>query len=161
MIRRPPRSTLFPYTTLFRSTDNNSVDFAVGAPTPVNSKGQGAGGPGPDPDPEPQPGDKRIRDVQGTTRVSPLLGQKVTGVPGVVTATRSVGDRGFWIQDTAPDADPRTSEGVFVYTSGSAPAVGDSVLVSGTIAEYRPGGDTGSNQTLTEIPSPTTITVSK
>src|SRR2546423_8166206 len=24
MIRRPPRSTLFPYTTLFRSSDNNS-----------------------------------------------------------------------------------------------------------------------------------------
>src|SRR3712207_8625501 len=26
MIRRPPRSTLFPYTTLFRSTDINYVD---------------------------------------------------------------------------------------------------------------------------------------
>src|SRR5476649_3017792 len=25
MIRRPPRSTLFPYTTLFRSTDGNAV----------------------------------------------------------------------------------------------------------------------------------------
>src|SRR2546425_8862194 len=29
MIRRPPRSTLFPYTTLFRSLDE---DFAVGEP---------------------------------------------------------------------------------------------------------------------------------
>ena len=26
MIRRPPRSTLFPYTTLFRSDSNNDVD---------------------------------------------------------------------------------------------------------------------------------------
>src|SRR3712207_6858240 len=26
MIRRPPRSTLFPYTTLFRSTKNSSVE---------------------------------------------------------------------------------------------------------------------------------------
>src|SRR2546430_12138083 len=28
MIRRPPRSTLFPYTTLFRSFDPTSPDFA-------------------------------------------------------------------------------------------------------------------------------------
>src|SRR2546430_9940402 len=27
MIRRPPRSTLFPYTTLFRSADKGMVDF--------------------------------------------------------------------------------------------------------------------------------------
>src|SRR2546430_9798324 len=27
MIRRPPRSTLFPYTTLFRSTDERIVEF--------------------------------------------------------------------------------------------------------------------------------------
>src|SRR3989441_2380610 len=27
MIRRPPRSTLFPYTTLFRSTDPRSPDY--------------------------------------------------------------------------------------------------------------------------------------
>ncbi|WP_323055955.1 endonuclease/exonuclease/phosphatase family protein [Lentzea sp. NEAU-D7] len=147
-------------------TDDNSADFAVGNPTPTNSKGEtpGGGDPDPDPDPDPTPGDKRIHDIQGVTRISPLNGQKVTNVPGVVTGTRATGDRGFWIQDTtAPDADPRTSEGVFVYTAGSAPtvAVGDSVLVSGTIAEYRPGGETGSNQTLTEITAPTTITVSK
>ncbi|MFD4673030.1 endonuclease/exonuclease/phosphatase family protein [Lentzea sp. NPDC058450] len=146
-------------------TDDNSADFTTGAPTPVNSKGETTpGGGDPDPDPEdPTPGDKRIRDIQGVTRVSPLVGQKVTNVPGVVTGTRATGDRGFWIQDTAPDNDPRTSEGVFVYTGGTAPtvAVGDSVVVSGTIAEYRPGGETGSNQTLTEITTPTTITVSK
>src|SRR5256885_16562741 len=30
MIRRPPRSTLFPYTTLFRSQDNSAMDgYAV------------------------------------------------------------------------------------------------------------------------------------
>src|SRR2546427_7510158 len=28
MIRRPPRSTLFPYTTLFRSGDHNPLDLA-------------------------------------------------------------------------------------------------------------------------------------
>jgi predicted extracellular nuclease len=145
-------------------TDNNSADFTVGAPTPTNSKGETPGGGNPDPDPDPVPGDKRIHDVQGVTRISPLVGQKVSNVPGVVTGTRATGDRGFWIQDvTGQDNDPRTSEGVFVYTAGSAPtvAVGDNVLVSGTIAEYRPGGETGSNQTLTEITAPTTTTVSK
>src|SRR3712207_8988636 len=30
MIRRPPRSTLFPYTTLFRSGDGGTVDRALG-----------------------------------------------------------------------------------------------------------------------------------
>src|SRR3712207_9005799 len=34
MIRRPPRSTLFPYTTLFRSTDAD--DGAHPAPTPAD-----------------------------------------------------------------------------------------------------------------------------
>src|SRR2546426_3930091 len=29
MIRRPPRSTLFPYTTLFRSLDEKDVDYVV------------------------------------------------------------------------------------------------------------------------------------
>ncbi|WP_434451755.1 endonuclease/exonuclease/phosphatase family protein [Lentzea sp. E54] len=152
--------------TALGDTDDNSADFTAGNPTPTNSKGEtpGGGNPDPDPDPDPTPGDKRIHDIQGVTRISPLLGQKVTNVPGVVTGTRATGDRGFWIQDvTGQDSDPRTSEGVFVYTGGTAPtvAVGDSVLVSGTIAEYRPGGETGSNQTLTEITAPTTITVSK
>src|SRR3712207_6846725 len=31
MIRRPPRSTLFPYTTLFRSTDNRSEALRIAA----------------------------------------------------------------------------------------------------------------------------------
>src|SRR3712207_9441806 len=32
MIRRPPRSTLFPYTTLFRSEDNDTLTFKVARP---------------------------------------------------------------------------------------------------------------------------------
>src|SRR2546423_4268797 len=32
MIRRPPRSTLFPYTTLFRSQERHTVSRLVGAP---------------------------------------------------------------------------------------------------------------------------------
>src|SRR3990170_7338440 len=32
MIRRPPRSTLFPYTTLFRSTDPTTIEDDYGTP---------------------------------------------------------------------------------------------------------------------------------
>ncbi|MFF4043231.1 endonuclease/exonuclease/phosphatase family protein [Streptomyces sp. NPDC001816] len=104
----------------------------------------------------------RIHDVQGTTRISPFAGQKVTDVPGIVTATRAYGSsKGFWIQDPTPDDNPATSEGVFVFTS-SAPkvAVGDSVTVTGTVSEYVPGGASSGNQSLTEITKPTITTVS-
>ncbi|MFI9241089.1 endonuclease/exonuclease/phosphatase family protein [Streptomyces sp. NPDC053086] len=104
----------------------------------------------------------RIHDVQGTTRISPFAGQKVTDVPGIVTATRTYGSsKGFWLQDPTPDDDPATSEGVFVFT-GSTPkvAVGDSVTVTGTVSEYVPGGTSSGNQSLTEITKPVITTVS-
>ncbi|MFF2505589.1 endonuclease/exonuclease/phosphatase family protein [Streptomyces sp. NPDC058067] len=104
----------------------------------------------------------RIHDIQGTTRTSPLAGQPVTDVAGVVTGVRTYGSsKGFWIQDTAPDDDPATSEGVFVFT-GSAPkaAVGDAVRVSGTVSEYVPGGTSSGNQSLTEITKPVVTVVS-
>ncbi|WP_225836332.1 endonuclease/exonuclease/phosphatase family protein [Streptomyces sp. NK08204] len=104
----------------------------------------------------------RIHDIQGTTRISPLAGQKVTDVPGIVTATRAYGSsKGFWLQDPTPDDNPATSEGVFVFT-GSAPkvAVGDSVKVAGTVSEYVPGGTSSGNQSVTEITKPAVTTVS-
>ncbi|MGI5374500.1 endonuclease/exonuclease/phosphatase family protein [Streptomyces sp. CA-251387] len=104
----------------------------------------------------------RIHDIQGSTRISPYAGKQVTDVAGIVTGVRTYGSsRGFWIQDPNPDADPATSEGVFVFTS-SVPkvAVGDSVLVSGTVTEYVPGGASSGNQSLTEITRPTVTVVS-
>ncbi|MFZ3571287.1 endonuclease/exonuclease/phosphatase family protein [Streptomyces sp. BH097] len=101
--------------------------------------------------------DVAIHDIQGTTRTSPLAGQQVTGVTGVVTGVRTYGSsRGFWFQDTSPDADPATSEGVFVFTS-STPTVkaGDAVTVSATVSEYVPGGASSGNQSLTELTKPT------
>lgn len=100
-----------------------------------------------------------IHDIQGTTRVSPLAGQQVTDVAGVVTGVRGYGSKGFWIQsaDGEADKDPATSEGVFVFT-GSAPLTvkpGDAVLVSGTVGEYVPGGAASGNQSLTQITKPT------
>lgn len=91
-----------------------------------------------------EPAAVRIPDVQGVTRISPLDGEDVTNVPGVVTAKRSFGSaKGFWFQDEHGDGDPRASEGLFVFTGSSTPNVepGDDVLVSGTVQEYYPGGD--------------------
>ncbi|MGX5208961.1 endonuclease/exonuclease/phosphatase family protein [Streptomyces violaceus] len=99
----------------------------------------------------------RVHDVQGSTRTSPYAGKQVTDVAGIVTGIRTYGSsRGFWIQDPNPDADPATSEGVFVFTSSTPKgvAVGDSVTVSGTVAEYVPGGNASGNQSLTEITKP-------
>ncbi|MGW1270431.1 endonuclease/exonuclease/phosphatase family protein [Streptomyces sp. NPDC002491] len=103
-----------------------------------------------------------VHDIQGTTRISPYAGKAVTGVAGIVTGVRTYGSsKGFWIQDPNPDADPATSEGVFVFTS-SAPkvAVGDSVTVTGTVSEFVPGGAAGGNQSITEITKPTVTVVS-
>ncbi|MFJ4623505.1 endonuclease/exonuclease/phosphatase family protein [Streptomyces sp. NPDC088812] len=104
----------------------------------------------------------RIHDIQGTTRVSPYAGQQVTDVTGIVTGVRTYGSsRGFWIQDPDPDADPATSEGVFVFTSSTPKvAVGDAVTVTGTVSEYVPGGTSTGNQALTEIVRPTVTVVS-
>ncbi|WP_251092873.1 endonuclease/exonuclease/phosphatase family protein [Streptomyces sp. Caat 7-52] len=104
----------------------------------------------------------RVHDIQGTTRMSPFAGQKVTDVPGIVTATRTYGSsKGFWMQDPTPDDNPATSEGVFVFTSSTPKvAVGDSVTVTGTVSEYVPGGTSSGNQSLTEITKPAVTTVS-
>ncbi|GGT65980.1 endonuclease/exonuclease/phosphatase family protein [Streptomyces lateritius] len=103
----------------------------------------------------------RVHDIQGTTRVSPLVGKQVTGVTGVVTGVRTYGSRGFWIQDPQADDNPATSEGLFVFTS-SVPtvAVGDAVSVNGTVGEYVPGGLNSGNQSLTQISRPTVTVVS-
>ncbi|MFF2188591.1 endonuclease/exonuclease/phosphatase family protein [Streptomyces sp. NPDC058155] len=150
--------------TALTDTDNNSADFSGATPSPRNSAGAGDGGePSPTPSPtDTTPGELRIHDIQGTTRISPQAGKTVTNVPGVVTAVRVTGSRGFWIQDTAPDGDPATSEGVFVFTGSSAPQVkvGDSVVVSGKVTEYYPGGQSSGSQSLTELTGPTTAVLS-
>jgi uncharacterized protein len=90
------------------------------------------------------------------------VGELVT-VPGVVTAVRAFGSaRGFWVQDPEPDADPATSEGVFAFTGGATPAVavGDAVTVTGTVAEFRPGGAGSANQSVTQLTRPTAAVAS-
>jgi uncharacterized protein len=124
-------------------SDNNSVDFTVGAPDPA-----GNGGTPPPPTGTPA----RIHDIQGGQYLSPLLGQDVIEVPGVVTA---VGPAGFWFQDPQPDDNPATSEGLYVFTS-KKPTVarGDSVSVAGTVGDFDPG-NSGTNVPITELEKPT------
>ncbi|WP_055714159.1 endonuclease/exonuclease/phosphatase family protein [Streptomyces torulosus] len=104
----------------------------------------------------------RIHDIQGTTRTSPLVGQQVTGVEGIVTGVRTYGSsRGFWMQDTRADDSPATSEGIFVFTSSTPKvSVGDAVTVSGTVGEFVPGGTSSGNQSVTQLSRPTVTVVS-
>ena len=100
----------------------------------------------------------RIHDIQGRAHISPMKGQTVTAVPGIVTSVRS---NGFTMQDPSPDADPATSEAIFVFgTSVVAQVhVGDSVQVRGVVMEFRPGND-ATNLSGTEIDGPVVTVVS-
>ena len=125
-------------------TNDNVTDFVATTPTP--------------PPAESAPADQtaRIAQIQGRSHVSPLAGQVVAAVPGVVTA---VTGSGFWMQDPTPDNDPATSDGLFVYT-GTAPEVesGDTVRVAGTVIEHRPGG--AHDLSTTELIRPTVAVIS-
>jgi predicted extracellular nuclease len=82
-----------------------------------------------------------IHDVQGATDISPYNNQIVT-VRGAV-----VGDyegpspalRGFYLQDLSPDADPATSEGIFIFEASNANSVslGQIVQVTGAVEEFQ------------------------
>ncbi|MEP6629253.1 MAG: lamin tail domain-containing protein, partial [Lapillicoccus sp.] len=148
----------------------NGADFTVAAPTPKAAPATVT--PPPNPcavtplPPECVAGTTTIQDIQGSGFLSPLKGQVVAKVEGVVTAVRSSGSRGFWMQQANPDATrTASSSGIFVFTS-SAPTVkvGDAVLVSGTATDYYPlsSGETittTANLSTTEITTVTTVTV--
>ncbi|MFF0794265.1 lamin tail domain-containing protein [Streptomyces spiralis] len=150
--------------TKLTDTDDNAADLTGSAPSPHNTAGGGSGDPSPTPTPTPTPtpGSLRIHDIQGTSRISPQSGRTVTNVPGVVTAVRSTGSKGYWIQDPEPDGNPATSEGLFVFTGSATPLVkvGDSVLVSGKVSEYYPGGRSSGSQSVTELTGPTAAVLS-
>jgi len=96
----------------------------------------------------------RIHEIQGRQHVSPYRGVLVAAVPGVITARRS---NGFYFQDPSPDSDPRTSEGLFVFTSsapGPALQPGIAVAVSGRVSEFR--GAAG-NLSTTQISHAVTV----
>lgn len=124
------------------NTRNNNADFSVVAPTPRNSAAPIKDCAAPPPPPPPVvvvP----IHDVQGPGNSSPFVGQAVV-IEGIVTSRKF---NGFFVQAAAneEDADPLTSEAVFVFTtSAGAPAeaqVGNRVQVRGTVAEFTPASD--------------------
>lgn len=133
-------------------TDVNAMDFRATEPTPENSTVDKPGCAAPLPVDEPE----TIAQIQGTSHTSPYNGKRVNGVLGVVTA---VGPSGYWLQNTTPDSDVATSEGLYVYTKALVTvAVGDDVSVDGSIFEFRPGG--GTNLTTTELTGPKTTVLS-
>lgn len=100
----------------------------------------------------PPAGGISIHDIQGNGHISPINGQVVKDVKGVVTAIRS---DGFYLQETKPDNNPDTSEALLVFTVTTPTVkIGDELLVSGTVDEYYPGGMITGNLTITEIKNP-------
>ena len=89
----------------------------------------------------------KIHEIQGSGTSSPLDGQ-VISVEAIVVGDFQESDsddtrnlRGFFLQeeDEDTDADPSTSEGIFVFDGGSPNVdvnVGDQVKVSGTVDEF-------------------------
>jgi predicted extracellular nuclease len=101
----------------------------------------------------PPPAVFKIHEVQGSGLSSPLSGQTVT-VEAVVTAVKP-GLNGYYLQEEDADADanPGTSEGLFVFsppTVGQV-AAGQLVRVAGTVGEF-----IGTNSSQTQL---TNVTV--
>lgn len=85
-----------------------------------------------------------ISAIQGNGAASPLQGSTIV-IDGVVVgdfqsnASADNGDlNGFYVQeeDSDADADPATSEGVFVFAAATDVAIGDHVRIEGTVTEY-------------------------
>ncbi|MEN8114550.1 MAG: ExeM/NucH family extracellular endonuclease [Actinomycetota bacterium] len=76
-----------------------------------------------------------IYDIQGIGDVSPLDGTPVV-TEGIVVGDFQDGKSGYFIQDPFGDADPATSDGVFVYGSNPDVVTGDHVRVTGTVDEF-------------------------
>jgi len=97
-----------------------------------------------------------IHDVQGSGVTSPLVGSSVQ-IEGVVVGdfqgTGQFG--GFYVEEEAADADanPATSEGIFVFSS-SPVSTGDVVRVRGTVTEFGSG-----TATLTELTGVNAVSV--
>jgi predicted extracellular nuclease len=123
-----------------RDTDDNATDFdGPKLPDPQNSQGDVV---------DPGPAVAKVHDVQGAGSASPLAGRFVT-VEGVVTGVDDEiganfertfpGDAGIFVQeeDADADADPATSEGVFVgfVRPRSAYPPGTRVRLEGRVVE--------------------------
>ncbi|HVT73916.1 MAG TPA: ExeM/NucH family extracellular endonuclease [Lacunisphaera sp.] len=102
-----------------------------------------------------------IHTVQGAGLTSPYKGYTAT-VQGVVTATFQAAGLigGYYLEtpDAQQDADPATSEGIYVFDNTNSVTVGDLVTVTGTVTEYLSSG-APATMTQTELSAITTFTV--
>ena len=92
-----------------------------------------------------------IPKIQGSGDTSPYA-NTVQTARGVITAKV---DGGFFIQDPQGDNDPTTSDGIYVYGTETAHAIGTLVSVTGQVVEFRPNG---AERTYTEFKDVTNIT---
>jgi uncharacterized protein len=145
-----------------QDTDNNATDFSSGAPSPLSSGGSGGGGV------------TLIHDIQGTGFVSPKAGQTIT-IEGIVTGvddkigydnspcTAYPRDAGIFVQeeDADADADPNTSEGIFVgnVSPRANYPVGSKVRLTGLVKDGG-GSFPPFDQTRMEVSSAPTILAS-
>lgn len=111
-----------------------------------------------------------IYDIQGNGDSTPLDGLDVISegivvgdfqVEGSVANTKN----GFYMQDPTGDGDPATSDGIFVFWSGSDLQMGDHVRVVGTATEYFDLTQIGSVDSVQvcdvgqPLPAPTALTL--
>ncbi|MGC1374854.1 MAG: ExeM/NucH family extracellular endonuclease, partial [Anaerolineales bacterium] len=99
-----------------------------------------------------------IHTIQGSGLTSPLDGASGVIIEGVVVGDYQNANQfgGFHVQeqDSDVDADPATSEGIFVYNSSFPVNVGDLVRLRGTVSEFSSSGTF-----LTEFGSITDATI--
>ncbi len=98
-----------------------------------------------------------IHDIQGAGPTSPLSGAS-TVIEGIVVGDyQGIGQfGGFYVQeeDADTDANPATSEGIFVFSNSFPVSAGDKVRVRGSVLEFATGGIF-----LTELTSITDLSV--
>jgi predicted extracellular nuclease len=79
-----------------------------------------------------------IHDIQGTGTSAAMTGTRT--IEGIVVGDLQGAGQfgGYYVQeeDADADADPLTSEGIFVFNTATAVALGDTVRVTGTAGEF-------------------------
>ncbi|HWN99559.1 MAG TPA: ExeM/NucH family extracellular endonuclease [Blastocatellia bacterium] len=105
------------------------------------------------------PGATLIHAIQGSGSASPINGQTNVVIEGIVVGDYQATPSqfgGFFVQeeDADADADPATSEGIFVFNSSFPVSVGDKVRVKGSVTEFGAAG-----VTLTELTNVSALTI--
>lgn len=101
-----------------------------------------------------------IHTIQGAGLSSPYANFPVT-VQGIVVGAFQApgGIGGYYLEapDAQHDANPATSEGIYIFDNANSVTVGDLITVTGTVKEFQSSG-ASAFMTQTEITSVTTFT---